>query len=397
MFPKRFSALPEPVFPRLKALLAHHRAGGPETFMDIGEPQHPIPDFVHSILHENIQDLSHYPPNNGSPELLNAICLWVQKRYNVAVEPERAMVLNGTREGLVNAVLALGADYKNSKKTAILMPNPFYQAYSVGALCLGLEPVYVPATAQTGYLPDYENLPKEILNKTTIAYICSPANPQGSIASKEYLHRLFQLAEKYDFRVFSDECYSEIWRDAPPPGAIEVIAAGGFDAERGVIFNSLSKRSNLPGLRSGFVLSGPQSMKHIRQLRAFGGAPVSLLFQRIAQKAWQDENHVAQSRALYQKKFQIADDIFANIYAHSSARVSPEGGFFLWLKVPGGDGEAASIKIWRETGVRVLPGLYLSRETATENPGKDHIRIALVTSAEVSRDALGSIRDCLYR
>jgi N-succinyldiaminopimelate aminotransferase len=300
------------------------------------------------------------------------------------------MVLNGTREGLFNACIALCPETKGGKKPVILMPNPFYQVYAVAALTVGAEPVYVPATAATGFLPDYGSLPKDVLDRVALAYICSPANPQGAVASADYLADLLVLAEKHDFRILADECYSEIWCATPPPGLLQVAAAQGADPERAVVFHSLSKRSNLPGLRSGFVAAGPQSMIRIRQLRSFAGAPLPLPLQRVAEAAWADEAHVTASRTLYHRKFADADRIFAGVQGYRP----PDGGFFLWLPVD--DGETASLKLWRETGVRVLPGGYLSRDVGGQNPGKGYIRVALVATPEETQRGLGLLRDCIY-
>ena len=239
-------------------------------------------------------------------------------------------------------------------------------------------------------MPDYTALPPALLDRVTIAYLCSPANPQGAVASADYWAELLALAEKHDFRIFADECYAEIYRDTPPPGILEVAARIGADPERVVSFHSLSKRSNLPGLRSGFVAAGPQSMKAIRQLRAYAGAPLPDPLQAVAAAVWSDEAHVTESRALYQRKYRIADEIFGGLNAY----MPPEAGFFLWLPVA--DGEQATVKLWQETGVRVLPGAYLSREVGGENPGAGYIRVALVASEDETRRGLTLLRNCLY-
>lgn len=391
-FPERFSNLPDYAFPRLRKLLDGYAPGGAPVAMTIGEPRHPMPEFVGPILAQNLEGFGVYPPNDGSPELLAAIQGWVGRRYGVDLVPDQIMALNGTREGLFNAAVALSPEVKRGKRPAILMPNPFYQVYAVAALTVGAEPIYVPATAETGFLPDYEGLPPEVLDRVTVAYLCSPANPQGVVASADYLARLMALAEKHDFRILADECYSEIWRDAPPPGALQVAKDSGTDPERVAVFHSLSKRSNLPGLRSGFVATGVESMARIRQLRAFAGAPLPLPIQRVSEAAWSDEAHVAQSLAMYQDKFRMADEVFSGLHN----RVAPEGGFFLWLPVPEGDGEAATVKLWRETGVRVLPGAYLSRDAGGQNPGKAYIRVALVAPQTELQHGLIRLRDCLY-
>lgn len=389
-FPERFSNLPDYAFPRLRKLLDTHAPGGEPIAMTIGEPRHEMPEFVGRILAENLAGFGVYPPNDGTPELLAAISGWIARRYGVTVAENRLMVLNGTREGLFNALIALCPERKRGQTPAVLIPNPFYQVYAVAALTVGAEPVYVPATAATGFLPDYAALAPDLLDRVAVAYICSPSNPQGAVAPKGYLADLLALAEKHDFTVFADECYSEIWREAPPPGILEVVQATGTDPERVAAFHSLSKRSNLPGLRSGFVAAGPASMERIRKLRAFAGAPLPLPLQRVAEAVWQDEAHVTASRALYQQKFADAEQVFAGMQGFRP----PGGGFFLWLPVE--DGEAAALKLWQQTGVRVLPGAYLSRDAGGQNPGKGYIRVALVAPREETQRGLTRLRDCLY-
>ncbi|WP_022703582.1 aminotransferase class I/II-fold pyridoxal phosphate-dependent enzyme [Pseudorhodobacter ferrugineus] len=389
-FPERFSNLPEYAFPRLRALLDPIPAGGTPIAMTIGEPRHPMPDFVGPVLAANLDGFAIYPPNDGTPELLVAIAGWVQRRYDVTLNPNQIMALNGTREGLFNAAVALCPETKGGKRPVILMPNPFYQVYAVAALAMGAEPVYVPATAATGHLPDYASLPRDILDRTALAYLCSPANPQGAVASTDYWADLLALAEKHDFQVLADECYAEIYRDTPPPGVLAVAKTIGADPERALTFHSLSKRSNLPGLRSGFVAGGVQSITRIRQLRAFAGAPLPLPIQKVSEAAWNDEAHVTASRALYVEKFALADRIFDGMQGY----MPPQAGFFLWLPVQ--DGEEATVKLWRETGVRVLPGAYLSRDVGGDNPGAGYIRVALVAPKEETQRGLTLLRDCIY-
>lgn len=389
-FPERFSNLPDYAFPRLRKLLDHHAPGGAPIAMTIGEPRHPMPDFVGPILAANLNGFAIYPNNDGTPELLAAISAWIARRYGVTLEPDQLMALNGTREGLFNALVALSPEVKNGKKPVVLMPNPFYQVYAVAALTVGADPVYVPATAATGFLPDYAALPAEVLDRVTVAYICSPANPQGAVASRDYWASLLALAEKHDFTIFADECYSEIWRSAPPVGVLEVAQATGADPERVFTFHSLSKRSNLPGLRSGFVAGGRKGMAQIRKLRSFAGAPLPQPIQAVSAAAWGDEAHVEASRALYQEKFTVAAQVFSGLQGFQV----PEGGFFLWLPVE--DGEEAALKLWQKTGVRVLPGAYLSRDVNGDNPGKAYIRVALVAPKEEMQHGLVQLRDCLY-
>lgn len=388
--PGRFSNLPDYAFPRLRKLLDHHPAGGDPIAMTIGEPRHAMPAFVGPILAENLGGFGVYPPNDGTPELLGAISNWLGRRYGVTLPEDHLMVLNGTREGLFNACIALCPETKRGKQPVVLMPSPFYQVYAVAALTVGAEPIYVPATAATGFLPDYASLSADVLDRVTIAYLCSPANPQGAVASRAYWANLLALAEKHDFVILADECYSDIWRSVAPVGALQVADEMGADPERVFAFHSLSKRSNLPGLRSGFVAGGPKGMARIRQLRAFAGAPLPLPIQRVSEAAWNDEAHVVENRALYQDKFRAADQIFSGLQGFSC----PEGGFFLWLPVA--DGEDAALKAWVETGVRVLPGAYLSREVGGDNPGKSYIRVALVAPIIEMQHGLTRLRDCLY-
>ena len=391
MFPERFSNLPAYAFPRLRALLDSHAPGGSVVNMTIGEPKHPFPEWVPQVLADNVDGFAVYPPNDGSPELLDTISTWIDRRYGVTVGADRIMTLNGSREGLYNAAVALLPETKRGKQPTVLIPNPFYQVYMIGALSAGAEPVFVPALRQTGFLPDFGSVPAEKLDRATAAYICSPANPQGSVADRAYWKELIALAEKHDFTIFSDECYSEIYRDTPPTGVLEVAKEMGADPERIVIFQSLSKRSNLPGLRSGFVAAGPESIKRIRQHRAYSGAPLPLPLQRAAEKVWADEDHVVANRALYQEKFTEADRIFDGVPGYQG----PEGGFFLWLPVE--DGEQAALDLWTNTGIRVLPGAYLAREVDGENPGKHFIRVAMVTPREEMAQALITLRDHLYQ
>ena len=392
--PERFSNLPDYAFPRLRKLLSGIAPGGDPLILTIGEPRHAMPDFVGPILKDSLSEFGKYPPNDGTPELLAAISGWLLRRHGLEVVPDRIMALNGTREGLFNAALALAPERKNGAQPAILIPNPFYQVYAVAAAAVGAEPVFVPATQDSGHMPRFADLPPEVLDRATLAYLCSPANPQGSIASEDYLEQLITLAEKHDFLIFSDECYSEIWRDAPPPGALAVATRMGLP-DRVVMFNSLSKRSNLPGLRSGFAAGGQDQIAQMRRLRSYAGAPLPLPLQRVSAAAWADEAHVDDSRALYQQKYRIADRVLGNVPGYQPVA----GGFFLWLPVPEhiGTGEDAAKKLWAEAGIQVLPGAYLARDTTAGNPGRNFIRVALVAPVDQTEAALNRLKNCLYQ
>jgi aspartate/methionine/tyrosine aminotransferase len=391
-FPERFSNLPPYAFPRLRALLDGHPAGGDVLHMSLGEPKHKFPAFVADVLADSIAGFNNYPANDGKPALLDAISCWLKRRYSIDVDAATQIVtLNGTREGLFNAQIALSPERKNGKATKVLMPNPFYQVYAVGAVTAGAEPVFVPSYQQNNFMPDYASLPAKTLDQTTIAFLCSPANPQGAIASYEYWVALIQLAEKHDFKIFADECYSEIYRDAAPVGALQVAHEIGADPERVVIFHSLSKRSNLPGLRSGFAASGPKNIAAMKQLRNYSGAPNPTALQDVATAVWADEDHVVENRALYRAKYAAADEIFGDLAGYAP----PQAGFFLWLPVD--DGEQATLKLWSETGVRVLPGAYLSRDSDDGNPGKKYIRVAMVADFDDTKRGMLTIRDSLFK
>mgnify|MGYP005842249363 CR=1 FL=1 len=390
MFPERFSNLPAYAFPRLRSLLDAHAPGGEVLHMTIGEPKHAFPSFVMDVIVRHAAGFGDYPVNEGFEGVLRATAEWVARRYGVTLRADQVMALNGTREGLYNAMMALCPETKAGGVPKVLIPNPFYQVYLVAALSTGAEPVFLPATRQTGYLPDFGSLSEAVLNQVAVVYLCSPGNPQGAVASRAYWRDLIALAERFDFKIFADECYAEIYRDAPPVGALEVAQEMGADPERVLIFHSLSKRSNLPGLRSGFVAGGRESVARMRQLRAYAGAPLPMPLQHAAEAVWDDEAHVVENRRLYQEKYALADKIMAGVTGYTP----PEAGFFLWLPVE--DGEAAAIRLWTETGVRVLPGAYLSRDVGGENPGEGYIRVAMVAPRDEMARGLTRLRDCLY-
>jgi len=394
-FPERFASLPEYAFPRLRALLDVHAPGAEPLAMTIGEPQHAFPDWIAPTLAQALPLFNKYPANEGTEALRTAIAGWVSGRYGVALDPAtQIMALNGTREGLFNAALALCPERKAGARPLIAVPNPFYQVYAVAAQAVGADVAYLNATAETGFLPDFNTLETADLDRLAIAYVCSPSNPQGAVADRAYWKGLIALAERHDFRIFADECYSEIYRgDVPPPGALEVARDMGATPGRVVIFHSLSKRSNLPGLRSGFVATDDAAtMAQITRLRAYAGAPLPGPLQAVAAQVWADEAHVVANRALYARKFAIADEVLGGLPGY----VSPEAGFFLWLPAGPEGGEAATLRLWKQTGVRVLPGAYLSRDTATGNPGQDFIRVALVATPDQVRHGLSQIAACLY-
>ena len=391
MFPERFSNLPAYPFERLRVLLDPHAPGGVGLPMTIGEPTHGFPQWILQIIQDNSAGFNFYPPNNGAPELRSAITTWIKQRYGACLDPDKNVIaLNGTREGLYNAAMALCPETKAGKPPVILIPNPFYQVYMFAALSVGAYPKFVPAIRETGFLPDYAGLKPEILDRVALAYICSPANPQGAVADRSYWQDLIRLAEKYDFCILADECYSEIYRTAPPVGALQAAHEMGADLNRVMIFHSLSKRSNLPGLRSGFAASGEKAISQMKKMRAYSGAPLPLPLQKVAEAVWSDEKHVQENRRLYAEKFLLADDIFGDVAEYTS----PKAGFFLWLSCQ--NGEETALKLWKEYGIRVLPGRYLSQNVNNQNVGDKYIRVALVAPKDQIEMGLRKLRNCLY-
>ena len=411
----RFGQLPDYAFPRLRALLDGIEPGAPEISLAIGEPQHPLPVFIRDILAREVDGFGRYPPNDGTPEFRQAACDWLQRRYGLDagfLDPHAQLLpLNGTREGLFNAALAVVPEQKRGAKPTVLMPNPFYQCYAAAALACSAEPVFVPAMKQTGFLPDFASLDTDLLARTAAIYVCAPANPQGTVADLKYWTTLLKLALEYDFVVMADECYAEIYDVAPPIGSLEaaqkICAQDGTDdvMEHLLSFHSLSKRSNLPGMRSGFVVGGRAVMERVRRLRTYGGAPSPLPVYAAATVAWSDDDHVKANRALYRPKLDSAERILGGRFGF----YRPAGGFFLWLDVSetGLSGEQAAVKLWQEGGIRVLPGLYLARDMSPGalgapkelktaiNPGASYLRLALVHDQETTEKALISVNQIL--
>ena len=374
-------------FMRLADLLGDTPPGMPPINISVGEPQHPVPSFVGPILAAHTADFGRYPGNAGTDRFRHAVAGWLNRRYRLArpIEPlSEILVLGGSREGLfLAAIAAKRLAGERPGKPAILVPNPFYAPYSAGAVAAECEPVYLDATAATGFLPDLDALSESLLARTVAFYLASPANPQGSVASRDYLARLVSLAQKHRFMLLADECYSEIYWKEPPAGALEVA---GPDFANVVAFNSLSKRSSLPGLRVGFVAGDKRFIKPFLDLRAVSAPQVPVPAQEVAIAAYNDETHVEENRALYRAKFDLADQIIGNRYGYRR----PAGGFFLWLDVSAqGGSEAAALKLWKEAGLRVVPGNYAARPQADGfNAGEGYIRVAMVQDRETTAEAL---------
>jgi N-succinyldiaminopimelate aminotransferase len=374
-------------FLRVTELLAPYQPSKPLITLSLGEPQHPVPAFVGPVLAEHIADFGRYPIAKGIEPFRRAASGWLSRRFDLPrpIDPEsELLVLSGSREGLFLAAqtaVRLAGDRKG--KPAILMPNPFYPAYGAGARAAGCEPIILPATVANGFLPDLDTLDEATLARTVAMYIASPANPQGSVASRDYFVRLKRLADRHGFVIFSDECYSEIYTQQAPGSMLE---CAGDDFANVVAFQSLSKRSNLPGMRVGFAAGDKRFLSAFHELRNVAAPQVPVPVQHVAAAAYNDETHVEENRRLYRIKFDLADQILGNRYGYRR----PAGGFCVWLDVSakGGD-EAATVTLYRDAGVRVIPGSYLARQQRDgSNPGAGFIRLALVADSETTAEAL---------
>ena len=345
--------------------------------LSIGEPKHPSPDFVQQVLKDSTARLSNYPTTAGIPELSEAIGQWLKRRFHLqSIDPaSQVLPVNGTREALFSFTQAV---VDRQRQPLVLMPNPFYQIYEGAALLAGGEPMYLPCTDATGLQPDFDAVSEDTWTRTQLLFICTPGNPTGATLSKAQLKALIQLADKYDFVIASDECYSEIYRDAPPAGLLEACAEmGRHDYRRCVVFHSLSKRSNLPGLRSGFAAGDSEVLQRFLRYRTYYGCAMPIHHQLASIAAWNDETHVQTNRALYREKFDAVLDILGGPLKVSA----PAAGFYLWPKTPISDEEFAQ-RLQAEHNVTVLPGRYLSRTINGKNPGENRVRMALVAPLE---------------
>jgi aspartate/methionine/tyrosine aminotransferase len=374
-------------FVRLTDLIAGIEPGKPVINLSVGEPQHPIPGFVGPVIAAHLADFGRYPANKGSEPFREAAAQWLGRRFALArpIDPEREVqVLAGTREGLFLAALAAKRFLPPRANPVMLIPNPFYAVYAAAAVSAGCEPFYLPAARDTGFLPDLNAVPEQVWPRTVAMYLASPSNPQGSVADLAYLERLVALARRHGFLVFSDECYSEIYNTGTPPNGI--LEAAGSDFANVIAFHSLSKRSSLPGLRVGFAAGDARFIAAFLELRNVAAAQVPVALQHVAVAAYNDEAHVEENRRLYNAKFDLADQIIGDRYGYRR----PAGGFFLWLNMSAyGTSEAVTKRLWREAGVRVVPGRYLARDQADgSNPGEGYIRVAMVQPKDATAEAL---------
>jgi aspartate/methionine/tyrosine aminotransferase len=376
-------------FTRLNKLLEGVQPGGGNApvLLHLGEPQFAPPAFVAEAIAENAAAWSKYPPTAGTEAFRNAVKAWLDRRYrlpptmlNAATE---ILPVSGTREALFQIALSAVAFGAPKGKTKVLMGNPFYHAYAGAAAVAGGEPVFLAADRAHGFMPALEAIDETLLAETAMVYLCSPANPQGSVASLDYLKRWLELARRHDFLIAADECYAEIYSGEPPAGTLEAARDTGGAVDHLLVFHSLSKRSSAPGLRSGFVAGDAKFVARQAQLINYGGVATPLPLLAAATRLWQDEAHVAANRARYRRNFELAQEILGPLFGE----VRPQGGFFLWLDV--GDGEGVAVELWRQAAIKVLPGGYMARADAGgRNPGAAFIRVALVQDPEETAGAL---------
>lgn len=360
--------------------------------LSIGEPQHMPPHLVIEWLEARMDSLGIYPATRGLPALRQTMADWLCWRFKLpegAVDPEsQVLPCCGTREALFSFAQCL---IDRSQNPLVLMPNPFYQIYEGAALLAGAEPWYLNTLKDNGYLPDFDAVPAAVWQRCQLLYVCSPSNPTGAVFDIALYQKLIDLAERYDFVIASDECYSELYQDEnhPPAGLLQAAyAMGNTGFERCVVFHSLSKRSNLPGLRSGFVAGDGKRMAQYLRYRTYHGCAMPMPSQYASIAAWQDETHVEENRTLYRQKFADVHALLKDVLPLDV----PPAGFYLWLPTPGNDEEFAR-KLFMEQNVTVLPGTYLSRMANGINPGQDHVRMALVASREGCLEAAQRIRD----
>ncbi|MGZ5052437.1 MAG: succinyldiaminopimelate transaminase [Methylobacter sp.] len=363
--------------------------------LSMGEPTHATPHLIQEALLTHLHGLANYPTTKGIPELRQAIAGWIGRRFRIPADAVNAetqvLPVNGTREALFSFAQCLIDPTKTSP--VVIMPNPFYQIYEGAALLAGAEPYYLNTLEDSGYLPDFDAVPEEIWHRCQLIYICSPGNPTGSVIDQDSHEKLLKLAEKYDFVIASDECYTEIYDDEnnPPPGLLQTAYRMGNTAfKRCVIFHSLSKRSNAPGLRSGFVAGDAEILQQYFQYRTYHGCAMPLPTQHASIQAWQDEQHVIENRRLYREKFAAVIDILGDVCTITK----PPASFYVWLKTPIADTEFAK-QLFAQQNITVLPGTFLSRASDGIDPGLNHVRIALVAPLGECVEAAHRIKDFL--
>ena len=359
--------------------------------LSIGEPKHEPAAFITETMMHHLHDIGNYPLSKGLPELRQAIASWLVQRFQLGegvIDPERHIIpVNGTREALFAFAQAV---VDRSQPALVLMPNPFYQIYEGAALLAGAEPYFLNTTAATNNLPDFDAVPESVWQRCQLLYLCSPGNPTGAVMDIAALQRVIELADRHDFIIAADECYSELYFDEnqPPAGLLQAARhMGRNDFKRCVVFHSLSKRSNVPGLRSGFVAGDADIMARFLLYRTYHGCAVPNMVQRTSLAIWQDEAHVKHNRNLYRQKFDAVLDILGPLLKVSK----PDAGFYLWPETPIDD-ESFARDLFAQQNVTVLPGSYLSRDAHGNNPGHNHVRIALVAMEQECITAAQRIR-----
>ncbi len=365
----------------------------PNIALSIGEPRHAAPEFVKATLVDNLKHLSTYPSTKGLPALRQSIANWLTARFSLNEIDAESQILpvNGTREAIFSFVQAVTEPAATGhKQPFVIMPNPFYQIYEGAAFLAGATPYFVNCTAENDYLGDWDAIPESVWANTQLVFICTPGNPTGAVMPADKLKKLIALSDQYDFVIASDECYSELYFDTAPIGLLEVCAAiGRHDYRNCVVFHSLSKRSNLPGLRSGFIAGDARLLAPYLLYRTYHGSAMPVQHQLASVAAWQDEAHVEENRVLYRQKF----NLFINELGQSLPFKKPDAGFYFWLPVA--DDEAFARRLYGEQNITVLPGRYLSRESNGVNPGINHVRMALVADLATCETAVARIKQLI--
>ena len=389
--------LGEYTFARLNDMLRgiSQKSNERPILFSLGEPQKPAPSLLSETIARHSNLWNRYPPPMGDENFRLAAAGWLTRRYNLPeklVDPDKHIIpVPGTREPLYQIGFICSPKEKNGARSAVLMPNPFYHVYQGAAMSAGAEPIYLPAQKENNFFPDLDSISEDVLNRTVIFFLCTPSNPQGSAASLQYLKNAITLARKYDFVLALDECYCEIYRGTPPVGGIEACAELGEGLSNVISFNSLSKRSSAPGLRSGFLVGDEEIIKRYGQFVTFGGSPLPLPILHASTALWNDDEHVKENRFYYAKNFEIAEEI---LKPYDDLLV-PQAGFFLWLNV--GDGTAASKKLWHEKAIKTVPGELMARaDQGKENPGKEYLRLALVYDADTTKFGLQQVVKTLF-
>ena len=372
-------------FARLRALMQD--INPPENvqpvMLHIGEPKHATPQVIQDALVNNLSGLAKYPASKGITELRAVCSAWLKRRYQIDVNEETQILpVNGSREALF-AFVQVVLDAQSDVKPVVISPNPFYQIYEGATLLAGGEVVYVNCNAPD-FMPAWQDIEEATWQRTQLVFVCSPGNPSGAVMQLEDWQQLFALQDQYGFVIASDECYSEIYfGDDAPLGSLQAASKLGRSWDGLVMFTSLSKRSNVPGLRSGFVAGDAKLMAAFLEYRTYHGSAMGLPIQHASIAAWNDEEHVRLNQALYQQKF----DLFVSKLQAAYKISIPDASFYVWLKVPNGDDVAFTQRLWQTQGVQVLPGRLLARDTPQGNPGQGYVRIALVATVEECEQA----------